>query len=136
MDASKLTTKSQEALADAIRRAVAAGNPHLEPVHLLQSLLEQGGGVAAPLLDAAGVDRATLAAQADGLLRSLPGASGSTVASPEASRATLAVLAAAGERAREMGDEFVATEHLLVGLAQAGGPAADLLRPDRARARR
>src|SRR5688500_18677344 len=128
MDASKLTTKSQEALADAIRRAVRAGNPHLEPVHLLQALLEQGGGVAAPLLDAVGVDRATVAAEADALLRQLPSASGATVASPEASRATLAVLAAAGDRARAMGDEFVATEHLLVGLAQAGGPTADLLR--------
>ena len=128
MDASKLTTKSQEALADAIRRAVAAGNPHLEPVHLLLALLDQDGGVAAPLLEAAGVDRATVAAQADALMRQLPSASGATVSSPEASRATLAVLAAAGDRARAMGDEFIATEHLLVGLAQAGGPTADLLR--------
>jgi ATP-dependent Clp protease ATP-binding subunit ClpB len=128
MDATKLTTKSQEALADAIRRAVAAGNPHLEPVHLLQALLAQDGGVAAPLLDAVGVDRTTVAARADALLQSLPSASGSTVASPEASRATLAVLNAAGERAREIGDEYVATEHLLVGLAQAGSPVAELLR--------
>ncbi|MEP6762426.1 MAG: ATP-dependent Clp protease ATP-binding subunit, partial [Sporichthyaceae bacterium] len=128
MDASKLTTKSQEAIADAIRRAVAAGNPHLEPVHLLQALLEQDGGVSAPLLDAVGVDRAVVAGQADALLRSLPSASGSTVASPEASRAMLAVLGAAGDRAREIGDEYVATEHLLVGLAQAGGPVAELLR--------
>src|SRR5215210_4212551 len=109
MDANKLTTKSQEALADAIRRAVAAGNPHLEPVHLLLALLEQDGGVAAPLLDAVGVDRATVVVEADALLRQLPSASGSTVASPEASRATLAVLNAAGERAREVGDEYVAT---------------------------
>jgi ATP-dependent Clp protease ATP-binding subunit ClpB len=128
METTKLTTKSQEAIADAVRRAVAAGNPHLEPVHLLQALLAQDGGVAAPLLDAVGVDRATLSTQADALLHSLPSASGSTVASPEASRATLAVLNAAGERAREMGDEFVATEHLLVGLALAGGPVAELLR--------
>ena len=127
MDASKLTTKSQEALADAIRRAVAAGNPHLEPVHLLLALLEQDGGVAAPLLDAVGVDRTTVAAGADALLRQLPSAAGATVGSPEASRATIAVLAAAGERARVMGDEFVATEHMLVGLAQAGGPTAELL---------
>ena len=128
MDASKLTTKSQEALADAIRRAVAAGNPQLEPVHLLLALLEQPDGVAAPLLDAVGVDRAANAAQAGALLRQLPSASGSTVSSPEASRAMIAVLSAAGERAREIGDEYVATEHLLVGLAQAGGPVADLLR--------
>ena len=128
MDASKLTTKSQQAVADAIRRAVAEGNPQLEPVHLLTALLEQADGVAAPLLDAVGVDRTAIAAQADALLRRLPSASGSTVASPEASRTTIAVVSAAGERAREIGDEYVATEHLLVGLAQAGGEVADLLR--------
>ena len=95
MDASKLTTRSQEALADAIRRAVAAGNPQLEPAHLLQALLDQADGVAAPLLGAVAVDRATVAGQADALVRQLPSASGSTVASPEPSRATLAVLGAA-----------------------------------------
>src|SRR4051794_32341919 len=128
MEPNKLTTKSQEALASAIRRAVAAGSPHLEPVHVLLALLEQPGSVAGPLLDAVGVDRTDLAAKGEALLGQLPSATGSTVSQPEASRATIAVLAASGERARELGDEYVATEHLLVGLAQSGGPVADLLR--------
>ncbi|MDQ1624525.1 MAG: ATP-dependent Clp protease ATP-binding subunit ClpB [Actinomycetota bacterium] len=127
MEPNKLTTKSQEALADAIRRAVTAGSPHLEPAHLLVALLEQPGSVVPPLLAAVGADPADVAAKAQALLGQLPSASGSTVSSPEASRATIAVLAAAGERARDMGDEYVATEHLLVGLAQSGGPVAQLL---------
>src|SRR4051812_34543535 len=102
MEPNKLTTKSQEALASAIRRAVAAGSPQLEPVHLLLALLEQPGSVVAPLLDAVAADRADLAAKAEALLGQLPSASGSTLSQPEASRATIAVLAAAGERAREL----------------------------------
>jgi ATP-dependent Clp protease ATP-binding subunit ClpB len=53
----KLTTKSQEAIGDAIQQASAAGNPQLEPAHLLNALLAQEGGVANGLLDAVGADR-------------------------------------------------------------------------------
>ncbi|WP_035059853.1 Clp protease N-terminal domain-containing protein, partial [Cellulomonas bogoriensis] len=58
---SKLTTKAQEALASAIQAASGAGHPQIEPVHLLQALLEQVDGVAVALLDAVGADRATVA---------------------------------------------------------------------------
>ncbi|MDQ1619907.1 MAG: ATP-dependent Clp protease ATP-binding subunit ClpB [Actinomycetota bacterium] len=127
-DPQKLTTKSQEALTTAMRAASDGGHPAIEPVHLLLGLLDQPGGVAAPLLQAAGADVAAVRSAAQDQLSRLPSASGTTVATPNPSRATLAVLSAAGERARDMGDEYVATEHLLVGLAQNGGPVADLLR--------
>jgi ATP-dependent Clp protease ATP-binding subunit ClpB len=128
MDPQKLTTKSQEALTVAMRAASDAGHPALEPVHLLVALLDQSGGVAVPLLEAIGVDVATLRAAASEQLSRLPRASGVTVATPNPSRATLAVLSSAGGTARDLADEYVATEHLLVGLAQAGGEVADLLR--------
>jgi ATP-dependent Clp protease ATP-binding subunit ClpB len=128
MDPQKLTTKSQEALTVAMRAASDAGHPALEPVHLLLALLDQSGGVAVPLLEAIGVDVATLRAAASEQLSRLPSASGVTVATPNPSRATLAVLSSAGGTARDLADEYVATEHLLVGLAQAGGEVADLLR--------
>ena len=51
----KLTTKSQEALAAAVQAATAAGNPHVEPAHLLAALVAQPGGVPAGLLEAVGV---------------------------------------------------------------------------------
>ena len=56
----KLTHKSQEALSDAVRRATAGGNPHVDPLHLLAALIEQSGGTAAPLLRAVGVDPAAV----------------------------------------------------------------------------
>jgi ATP-dependent Clp protease ATP-binding subunit ClpB len=128
MDAAKLTTKSQEALSEAVRRAAGSGHPAVEPVHLLVSLLGQPDGTAGHLLNTVGVDQAAIRARAEEALRRLPSASGSTVASPQLSRPAYAVLQTAGDRARELGDDYVSTEHLLVGLAKDGGAVATLLR--------
>jgi ATP-dependent Clp protease ATP-binding subunit ClpB len=124
----KLTRKSQEALSEAVKRAAAAGNPNVDGLHLLAALIEQAGGTAAPLLRAVGADPATVLKRAEELLARLPSAAGTTVGAPETSRQLLATLAAAAKRAREMSDEYVSTEHLLVGLAADGGQAAVLLR--------
>ncbi|MQA78127.1 MAG: ATP-dependent chaperone ClpB [Streptosporangiales bacterium] len=124
----KLTTKSQEAVSDAVRRATAEGHPHVSPVHLLLALLGQSEGTAGPLLDAAGVDWKATRKRAEELLDQLPKAHGSTVAAPELSRETVQVLTTGHERARDLGDEYVSTEHLMVGLATAGGQVATLLR--------
>jgi len=124
----KLTRKSQEALNDALQRASAAGNPSVDGLHLLAALIDQEGGIAVPLLRAAGADPAMLASRTKELLGRLPQASGATVNAPETSRQLLATLAAAAKRAREMSDEYVSTEHLLVGLAADGGQAAKVLR--------
>ncbi|ADG73459.1 ATP-dependent chaperone ClpB [Cellulomonas flavigena DSM 20109] len=127
MDA-KFTTRSQEALGDAIQSASAAGNPQLEPAHLLDALLRQDGGVANGLLDAVGADRAALGRSVRGILVNLPSSSGSTVAQPSASRQAAAALEAANAEARALGDDYVSTEHLLIGLAAGQSGVADALR--------
>ncbi|WP_309134583.1 ATP-dependent chaperone ClpB [Cellulomonas sp.] len=127
MDA-KFTTRSQEALGDAIQQASAAGNPQLEPAHVLNALLQQEGGVANGLLDAVGADRTALGRAVRGILVNLPSTSGSTVAQPTASRQTAAALEAANAEARSLGDDYVSTEHLLIGLAAGQSGVADALR--------
>ncbi len=127
MDA-KLTTRSQEALGSAIQSASAAGNPQLEPAHILGALLQQEGGVANGLLDAVGADRGALGRAVRGILVNLPSSSGSTVAQPSASRATAAAIEAANAEARTLGDDYVSTEHLLIGLAAGQSGVADALR--------
>ncbi|WP_448058563.1 ATP-dependent chaperone ClpB [Cellulomonas hominis] len=127
MDA-KLTTRSQEAIGDAIQQASAAGNPQLEPAHLLDALLAQDGGVATGLLDAVGADRAALGRAVRAVLVNLPTASGSAVAQPTASRATSAAIEAASAEARALGDDYVSTEHLLLGIAAGQSGVADALR--------
>ncbi len=124
----KLTRKSQEALSEAVKNAAAAGNPNVDGLHLLAALLEQEGGTAAPLLRAVGADPDAMLRSVRQELARLPQAAGTTVGAPETSRPLLAALATAGKRAKEMQDEYVSTEHLLVGLATDGGRAATLLK--------
>jgi ATP-dependent Clp protease ATP-binding subunit ClpB len=124
----KLTRKSQEAVSDAVRRATADGNPHVDPLHLLAALLDQPGGTARPLLQALGADPGALARDVSAALARIPRAAGASVSAPDMSRPLLATLATAAKRARELTDEYVSTEHLLVGLAADGGQAASLLR--------
>ncbi|GAA0968523.1 ATP-dependent chaperone ClpB [Acrocarpospora macrocephala] len=124
----KLTQKSQEALAGAMRRAAAEGNPEISPAHLLTTLLAQTGGTAVPLLEAVGADWKVLRTQAEHLLAGLPKAQGATVAAPATSRQLLTVLNTAAQRAKQLEDDYVSTEHLLVGLATDGGAVADLLK--------
>jgi len=123
----KLTRKSQEALSVAVRQAATDGNPQVEPVHLLLALLNQAEGIARPLIEAAGADANNIAAEATAVQRGLPQARGATTSAPQTSRQFLAVINTAANLAREMGDEYVSTEHLLVGLATGGGPVATAL---------
>ncbi|SFF56483.1 ATP-dependent chaperone ClpB [Blastococcus tunisiensis] len=124
---SKLTTRSQEAVAGAQRLAVARGQAALEPLHLLAALLEQSDGIAGPLLTAVGADPVDVRAKADAALRRMPSVSGATVPAPSPSRELLRVINDAGEQASALGDEYISTEHLLVGLAGSAGEAGDVL---------
>jgi len=124
----KLTRKSQEAVSDAVRQAAAAGNPNVDGLHLLAALIGQDGGTAVPLLQAVGADPGAVLKTTNELLARLPRAAGATLSAPETSRPLLAALATAAKRAKEMNDEYVSTEHLLVGLAAGRGQAATVLR--------
>src|SRR5579859_7980260 len=124
----KLTRKSQEALSVAIRKAAANGNPQTDPLHLLAALLEQADGTAAPLLRAVGADPALIAKEAGDQIDRLPRMHGATAGAPETSRQLLSVINTAASRARQLDDEYVSTEHLLVGIAADGGQAATVLR--------
>jgi ATP-dependent Clp protease ATP-binding subunit ClpB len=122
-----LTTHSQNALSSAVKAAAERGNPAVEPAHLAVALLDDGETLTRPLLQALGIDPIALRAEAQRLVDKLPSASGSTVAAPVTSRATLAVLGAAERDARGRSDDYVSAEHLLLALAQAGGEVAELL---------
>ena len=123
------TTKTQAALSAAVQSASAAGNPDVRPGHLLVALLEQQEGIAGPLLQACGVDPQLALAQAKELVNGYPKASGSGMAAPNFNRDALAVISSSQELAGEMGDAYVSTEHVLVGIASGhtGGDAAKVL---------
>jgi ATP-dependent Clp protease ATP-binding subunit ClpB len=128
MDSFNPTTKAQAAISSAVQAASMAGNPDVTPAHLLGALLAQADGIAAPLLAAVGADAKVVRAELDAITQRLPSATGSTVAAPHLDRQAVKVLSHAQNLATEMGDSYVSTEHLMVGLAAEGGDVAHLLR--------
>ncbi|NNH75481.1 ATP-dependent chaperone ClpB [Nocardia uniformis] len=126
MDSFNPTTKTQAALTAALQAASAAGNPEIRPAHLLVALLDQTDGIAAPLLKAVAADSATIRREAQDIVDRLPRASGAT-ATPQLGREALAAITDAQRLATEMGDEYVSTEHLMVGLATGDSDVSQLL---------
>ncbi|PSK71006.1 ATP-dependent chaperone ClpB [Streptomyces sp. CS149] len=127
MDA-ELTNKSRDAINAATNRAVKEGHPDLTPGHLLLALLEgQENENIIDLLAAVEADLALVRGETERLLGGLPSVTGSTVAPPQPNRELLAVIQDAAQRAKELGDEYISTEHLLIGIAAKGGRAGEIL---------
>ncbi|MFF7854420.1 ATP-dependent chaperone ClpB [Streptomyces sp. NPDC007904] len=127
MDA-ELTNRSRDAINAAGNRAVTDGHPDLTPAHLLLALLSgQDNENITDLLAAVDADQAAVRSGVERVLAGLPSVTGSTVAPPQPNRELLAVIADAQARARDLGDEYLSTEHLLVGIAAKGGAAAEVL---------
>lgn len=125
--AREMTTKAQEAIASALQAASAAGNPQVEPIHLLQALIEQREGIALSLLQAVGADARAIGARTRNALVALPSTQGASAGSAQASRALLAVVQDAEERAQGAGDQYISTEHLLIALAASDTEAGRIL---------
>src|ERR671915_24984 len=123
MHTDRFTVKSQEALAAAQRLAGSRGNPEVTRHHLLVALLEQEGGIVAPVLRRANADPERVRRRANEALDSLPTVSGDGTTAPALGRQLIELLGRADDEARGMGDEYVSTEHLL--LALAGDPNVD-----------
>ncbi len=113
----KFTTMAQEAIGDAIQSASAAGNAQVDTLHVMDALLRQENGVIRGLIQAAGGDVQAIGAAVRNALVALPAASGSTTSQPQASRQLTAAIAQAEKEMQAMGDEYVSTEHLLIGIA-------------------
>lgn len=113
----KFTTMAQEAVGDAIQSASAAGNAQVETLHVMDALLRQENGVVRSLIEAAGGGPQAIGAAVRNALVALPSASGSSTSQPQASRQLTAAIAQAEKEMQQMGDEYVSTEHLLIGIA-------------------
>ncbi|MFH8472428.1 ATP-dependent chaperone ClpB [Streptomyces sp. NPDC018000] len=136
MDA-ELTNKSRDAINAATSRAVKDGHPDLTPGHLLLALLagEDNENII-DLLAAVEADQIVVRTETERLLGAQPSVTGSTVAPPQPNRELLAVIADAAQRAKELGDDYLSTEHLLIGIAAEGGRAGEILSGQGASAKR
>jgi ATP-dependent Clp protease ATP-binding subunit ClpB len=123
----KLTVKSQEAIQQAQKRAAELGNPEVRPVHLLLALIEDREGVIPSVLGKIGVPTERLESDLHAIEEKLPRVAGSA-AEPGLSQALNQALEQAFREAENFKDEYVSTEHLLLGAAfLQGDPAREAL---------
>src|SRR5919108_5933256 len=126
MNLNKFTEKAQEAVVTAQTLASEQNHAEVTPEHLLVALVEQSGGIVPSIVRKLSLDPARFAAEARGLLKSLPQTYGADL---RLSPRMKLIFDSAEAEAKRLQDEFVSTEHLLVALATEVGrsPAAQLL---------
>src|SRR5215216_3441750 len=123
MQLDRFTQKSREAIQAALSAAAERKHAQVAPIHLLAALLRADDALVRRILDRIG---ASIDADVDAALAALPTLG--TVAEPTTDPDLMAVLRAAEHEAREMKDEFITTEHLLLSLAGHSSPAGEVLR--------
>src|ERR1019366_5123809 len=130
MQPDRFTIKSQEAMSAAQRLADERRNPQTTPEHLLAVLLEQDAGVVAAVLRKLGLEPATVRQSVSVALEALPKltTSGGREEPVGGSGELVQILRAAENEMRELRDEYVSTEHLMLALATHPGPAGNALR--------
>ena len=120
----RLTLKAREAVQAALEQARTRGNPVVNDAHLLSALLGQDEGIVQPLLAKAGVSVPRLANRVEGEIGSFPTQRGSVDVTPTLDRTLSKVFARGESIAKELGDAYVSTEHLLLALAEEKGTSA------------
>ncbi len=126
MTLEKLTIKAREAVTEAVNSASSAGNPEVTPMHIIHALTGDGSGTIPGVLNRLGVQLVVLNDHIRDAIGNLPRASGG--AQPALSRSTLNVLKAAEKVSNRMKDDFVASEHIFMGVLSSNGKAAEVLR--------
>lgn len=122
----KLTIKAQDAVQDAQHFAEENGQQQVEPEHLLLALLQQEGGVVDPILQRLGANPSALTSKVQTEIDRIPKVSG-TAGGQYISQRLKRVLDTAAEEAERLKDEYISTEHLLIGIAAEGGTASRVL---------
>ncbi|HEY3724005.1 MAG TPA: ATP-dependent chaperone ClpB [Acidimicrobiia bacterium] len=128
LDPSKFTRKSQEGIGAAQALARDQHHSQVGPEHLLHALIGQPEGVVVGVLEGVGVTPASVQAQVDAALHALPQVYGETAAAPQISPGAYKLLEAADEERRDLGDDYLSTEHLLLAMTKVPGGVGDLLR--------
>ncbi|HEY6906800.1 MAG TPA: AAA family ATPase, partial [Ignavibacteriaceae bacterium] len=124
----KLTVKAQEIVQTAIEIAQNYNNQVLEPEHLLASIIQEKGSIADSILHKTGGNVNVIRLKINELLEKLPKVSGAGIGNQQMSNQTAKLFDEASEETRNLKDEFISTEHLLLALSKTEGKAGQLLR--------
>ncbi|GMR24807.1 MAG: ATP-dependent chaperone ClpB [Ignavibacteria bacterium] len=124
----KLTVKAQEVVQNTIEIAQNYNNQILEPEHLIAALIQESGNIASTILRKAGGNVDAIKIKANGLLESLPKVTGAGVGNQQMSQNLAKLFDFAADEAKNLKDEYVSTEHLLLAMSQDKGKVGQLLR--------
>ena len=124
----KLTVKAQEVVQTAIEIAQNYNNQIIEPEHLLAALIQESGNIADTILRKIGGNVDAIKIKVNGHLESLPKVTGSGVGNQQMSQNLAKLFDNAAEEAKNLKDEYVSTEHLLLALSEDKGKVGQLLR--------
>ncbi|HEX2388790.1 MAG TPA: ATP-dependent chaperone ClpB [Solirubrobacterales bacterium] len=130
MQTDRFTTMGRDAVAAAMRIASQRHNPEAAPAHLLLAILQQDDGFAPPILRKIGADVVSIENSASARIDELPTVSGGEAPEVRPSQGLVKVLQRAEREMQALGDEYIATNHFLLALAEKSSGVSDLL-PDR-----
>ncbi|HEY7438560.1 MAG TPA: ATP-dependent chaperone ClpB [Acidimicrobiia bacterium] len=128
LDPNKLTRKTQEAIGSAQASARERHHSQVGSEHLLAALLAQPEGVVIPVLERMGVAPETLRTNVEAALERMPQVYGDTAQPPQITQDAYRLLEAADDERRDLDDEYLSTEHLLLAMTKVPGGVGDLLR--------
>ena len=124
----KLTVKAQETLQNAIEIAQNYNNQVLEPEHILASLIQEKGNIADTIMQKTGGNVNAVKIKVNELLEKLPKVSGTGIGNQQMSQMTGKLFDTAANEAKNLKDEYVSSEHILIALAESESKAGQLLR--------
>ena len=124
----KLTVKAQEVVQNAVEIAQNYNNQVVEPEHIFASMLQESGSVAESMVQKTGANVAQMKVKVGELLEKLPKVSGAGIGNQQLSNNTAKLFDKASAEAKNLKDEFVSTEHLLLALTEDSGKTGDLLK--------
>ncbi|MEX0607794.1 MAG: ATP-dependent chaperone ClpB [Balneolaceae bacterium] len=127
MNLNKFTLKAQEAIQKALELAQSANNQAVEPTHILKAFMSDKESIVNTLLNKLGANTATIETSVDTLLGKFPKVQGASVSGQYLSNATKELFDVAQKESSQLGDEYISSEHLLIGLANIKGDTATLL---------
>ena len=128
LDPNKFTRKTTEALQTAQSSASLGNNSAVTPEHILAALIGQPDGVVLPVLERVGVAPTAVRNRVDEAITALPQVFGSTTQNAQLSPESFKLLESADDARRELGDDFLSTEHILLAMSQLAGGVGDILR--------
>ena len=125
---SRLTVKAQEVVQSALEIAQNYNNQIVEPEHLLAALIQENGNIADTIIQKTGGNVSRLKVKINEMLETLPKVSGSGVGNQQMSTVTAKLFDVAAEESRNLKDEFVSTEHILLAISSGDNKTGQLLR--------